>query len=128
MLSLNPFFIQAIMRRFTNHANNKMKPKDLKAMSLAPVTTSSEGRSVPSFFNFDISGKSLFILENEVEIATLYKKISEQDGIPAGGARNKAIKKLWHKANQEEWESKAAAVANDVPKYAISFFSILIWK
>ena len=63
-----------------------------------------------------------------MEIATLCKKISEQDSIPAGSARNKAIKKVWHKANQEEWEYKAAAVANDVPKYTISSFCILIWK
>lgn len=113
------------MRRFTNHANNKMKPRDLKAMSLAAATTPSEGHPMPSesFFNFDISGKSLFILKNEEEITTLYKKISEQDNIPAGRACNKAIKKLWHKANQEEWNSKAEVVANNVPKYVFSFSS-----
>jgi hypothetical protein len=104
------------MCRFTNDANNKMKPKDLKAMSLAAAMTSSEGHPIPSFLNFDISGKSLFILKNKAEITTLYKKISEQDNIPAGGVHNKAIKKLWHKANQEEWESKAEVIPKNIPK------------
>ena len=110
------------MRRFTNHANNKMKPKDIKKSSLPPATaspemaTSPESQPIPSLFDVGLMGRSLFILENDATICELYKKIRVEKDIPAGAAHNKAVKKLWAEADHQLGESKAEAIANDVFK------------
>jgi hypothetical protein len=72
-------------------------------------------------FDIEISGKSLFILEKEAEIDTLYRQILEKEKIPAGGARNKAVKRLWTQADQEEWATKAEVITNDIPKFVADF-------
>ena len=110
------------MRCFTNHANNKMKPKDIKKSSLPPATaspemaTSPESQPIPSLFNVGLTGRSLFILKNDATICELYKKIRVEKDIPAGAAHNKAVKKLWAEADHQLWQSKAEAIANDVFK------------
>lgn len=61
-----------------------------------------------------MSPKALFASENHLEITELYKKISVDKKIPGGPAKSEAITQLWAKADQQEWEEKADALANDV--------------
>jgi hypothetical protein len=93
-----------------------MKPKDVKKSSLPQAATSPESQSIPSLFDVGLTGRSLFILENDAAINELYKTIIVEENIPAGAARNKAVKRLWTEADHQLWESKAKAIANDVFK------------
>lgn len=109
------------MRRFTNHANNKMKPKNIKKLSLPQAATSPESQPTVSLFDVGLTGRSLFTLENDAAINELCKKIIVEEDIPAGAARDKAVKRLWTEADHQLWESKAKANANDVFKNQSQF-------
>ena len=93
-----------------------MKSKDIKKSSIPPVATSSESQPIPSLFDVSLTGRSLFIFENDAEISKLYKKITVEKDIPAGAVHNKAVKNLWAEADHQLWESKVEAIANDVIK------------
>lgn len=67
-----------------------------------------------AIFTGTLSPRQLFISQKSEEINALYKQISKEGNIPGGGARQKAIKRLWDEADHTEWEQRAASVIADV--------------
>lgn len=73
-------------------------------------------------FSGDAPARDIFAEDMVDEIADTVKELSKKDPrLPAGAARNKALKILWDKADQSIWNAKAESLAEDIDAYVQLF-------
>ena len=68
----------------------------------------------------DLSPREMFASENEDAICKQMEAIQAQNpelDLVGGGLRNKALKILWAKADQDLWKSKMETLAGDIDAY-----------
>lgn len=85
--------------------NNKALQKVLRALII---------------FSGEAPARDLFAEDMAEELVGATQALRKADPtLPAGAARNKALKKLWDKADQNIWNEKAADLANDINLYVL---------
>lgn len=107
----------------------KGKPLRNSTVSASDCTTATAGTSDNNkrlqkvlralvIFSGDAPARDLFAEDMVDEITKTAKEVSRKDPLlPAGAARNKALKKLWDNADQSIWDAKAASFAEDIEAY-----------
>ncbi|KAF8966731.1 hypothetical protein BDZ97DRAFT_1756336 [Flammula alnicola] len=135
----------AIRRKFTNYYNNTLKPHLLASKpqnNKHPGKASDPEKRDSSFsskplnnvlaramviFTSEFPARELFASENEDALRAQMDAVHARHPDLVGGAlRNKALKKLWKKADQREWEERAAAMAADVDANQKEFPSLMV--
>ncbi|RDB28340.1 hypothetical protein Hypma_001346 [Hypsizygus marmoreus] len=114
---------KAIRRRFGNYIHNRLK-KQAVTMQSKSNKTSERDVDIASkkvlqraflIFTGDYPACQLFANDNESAIQVAAKAISNGRPSYAGGAAYQmALADLWSKADQELWEAKAKALAEDI--------------
>ncbi|KAF8901490.1 hypothetical protein CPB84DRAFT_1846782 [Gymnopilus junonius] len=131
---------EKIHERFTNYYNNtllsrlgKQSTKSNTRPTINECATSTSS-SLPldnilcraiGIFMSEAPAWELFAFENADELKAKMEDVKTRHPDLVGGAlRNKALAKLWKKADQNAWEEKATTLAGDINAYMILFFSM----
>lgn len=102
-----------IVRKFTNE-RNRIKEKDDSQNAKLEAAMNAAATALVDFRTFS-RGKSLFKEQNHAEILTRRAEIlAMEDGLPLVAAHQRALKELWHDADQELWETQALLEPDDL--------------
>ncbi|KDR77906.1 hypothetical protein GALMADRAFT_244867 [Galerina marginata CBS 339.88] len=132
---------QAIRRFYINHYNNVFLPalrraapaqshatSSISSPSASPILNSPAGQPTSKsledlyrralvVFLGDLSPREMFASENEDAIRRQMEVIQAENpdsDLVGGGLRNKALKILWAKADQDLWKAKMEKLAGDI--------------
>jgi hypothetical protein len=71
-------------------------------------------------FTSEVPARELFASENDEALNTKMDQLrSKYPDLVGGALRNKALSKLWKKADQGEWKEKAAVLVADIDAFVL---------
>lgn len=113
--------LQAIVRFYSNHLNNKMKKGRTATATSSLTSTAATAKDDLSklirsriLLTGESSPQQVFADEMDDQITSRYQELARAEGIPGGGAKARVIKEMWEKENHQPWIEKAAALKNDI--------------
>lgn len=102
-----------IVRKFTNE-RNRVKEKDDSRNAKLEAAMNAAATALVDFRTFS-RGKSLFKDQNHAEILERRADIlTMEEGLPLVAAHQRALKELWHEADQEYWDTRALLECDDL--------------
>lgn len=107
----------------------------LPVVESSPSTTVDDGKLLRKvlrafiIFSGESPAREVFAQEMAGELALATQKLRNANPrLPAGAARNKALKEMWDAADQMIWDGKAEALANDIDAYVDYHCSDVNWS
>ena len=109
--------IDALVRKFTNYRNSRKKTTDENRASEDTDALKAAAAALVDLKTYS-KGRNLFKERNNAEILAKRDLLMEENPkLSRVGAFQKALKELWHDADQEFWDAQATSEADDIYEY-----------